>query len=91
MEIDELEDVLDSSIITLLKSFGFRKGIRVPVVVINDWDKFLQFILREKREVSIIASKDRIETLAPIVRKVARSYYLLVDDNLKDYVLLFYK
>ncbi|BFH73061.1 hypothetical protein SJAV_10050 [Sulfurisphaera javensis] len=57
-----------------------------------DPEKFINFVSRDKNEICIVGNKDLIEKIKGIaIGKNNVKPYLIINDQLKDSLVLFYK
>ena len=91
MELEELGQVLDRGIIEAAKTLGFYKGVVVPTKIVVEYEKFIKFIIKDKKEICIIANKEKVNKLSSVMRAFEKPFYLLIDDSLSDQIVVLYK
>jgi len=91
MQLEEMKSLLDESLIETVKALGFNTGLVIPTKIVVDVEKFIRFIIKDKKEICIIANKEKVSELSSVIRSYNIPYYLLIDDNLSDHIVVFHK
>jgi len=91
MHVEELKQFLDKDIIEVAKTLGFNTGLIIPTKIVVEFEKFIKFIIKDKNAVCIIANKEKVNKISSIIKGYEKPYYLLIDDNLLDQVVVLYK
>jgi len=91
MQLEEMKSLLDESIIETIKTLGFNVGAVIPTKIVVDFEKFIRFIVKDKKEICIITNKEKVSQLSSVIKSYNIPYYLLIDDNLSNHIVVFHK
>lgn len=78
--------------ISLINSLGFKEYVIVPLSIVKDLSRFINFIIKDKKEFLIVTNSDIISKIrSKLAENKDKNFYLIVNENLKDVIILFYK
>jgi len=83
--------LLDESIVETINTLGFDVGVTIPIKIVVDFEKFIKFIIKAKKEICIITNKEKVSQLSSVIKSYNIPYYLLIDDNLSNHIVVLYK
>ena len=91
MEVEEMSSIISEGLAEAIKTLGFNTGVAISTKIVVDFEKFIRFIIKDKKEICIVANKEKIDKLSSVIKSYNKPYYLLIDDNLSDHIVILYK
>lgn len=81
---------IDSNMVSLIETLGFSKGLQIPLKIVKDLEKFLDFILPKDKAFLLVVPKEYMDSIK-IVNKIRNecSKYVFISESLRDSMLLF--
>lgn len=81
---------IDSNMVSLIETLGFSKGLQIPLKIVKDLEKFLDFILPKDKAFLLVVPKEYMDSIK-IVNKIRNecSKYVFISESLRDSILLF--
>ena len=91
MQLEEMRSLLNESLVETIRTLGFNAGVIIPTKIVVDFEKFIRFVIKDKKEICIIANKEKVDKLSSVIKSYNIPYYLLIDDSLSDHIVMLYK